>query len=256
MSVRALLLPGVVLPADLAYGDLVRELGADVEAVPKELEVYRTSTPPPDYSLDVEVEGLLETAERLRWDRFNLVGYSGGGSAGLAFAARHPSMLTSLALLEPAWAGSWDWSAGHRALWERYAALEQQELPPEQLLGEFMRLQVRPGVRLPPPPAGASPPWMSQRPEGIRAFTGTFRSYDLDRAALAAFEAPVYFGLGGLSNPDQFAEEAERLRGVFADFTLEVFEDRHHFDPPHRVEPARLAASLRALWQRAEQPRA
>jgi hypothetical protein len=42
---------------------------------------------------------------------------------------------------------------------------------------------------------------------------------------------------------------------VFADFTIERFEDRHHFDPPHRIEPARVAASLRALWARAEQPR-
>ena len=29
---------------------------------------------------------------------------------------------------------------------------------------------------------------------------------------------------------------AERL-SVFADFTLETFADRHHFDPPHRAEP-------------------
>ena len=38
---------------------------------------------------------------------------------------------------------------------------------------------------------------------------------------------------------------------VFPDFTLEVFEDRHHFDPPLRVEPERLARSLEALWSRA-----
>jgi hypothetical protein len=46
---------------------------------------------------------------------------------------------------------------------------------------------------------------------------------------------------------------AHRLAGVFSDFTLEVFENRHHFDPPHRVEPERLASSLRALWTRAEE---
>jgi hypothetical protein len=38
---------------------------------------------------------------------------------------------------------------------------------------------------------------------------------------------------------------------VFADFELEVFEDRHHFDPPHRIEPERLARSLERLWGRA-----
>jgi hypothetical protein len=39
---------------------------------------------------------------------------------------------------------------------------------------------------------------------------------------------------------------------VFDDFTLEVFEERHHFDPPHRIKPERLAGSLRTLWKRAE----
>jgi hypothetical protein len=45
---------------------------------------------------------------------------------------------------------------------------------------------------------------------------------------------------------------AVRLASVFSDFTLDVFADRHHFDPPHRVEPTRLAAALRDLWSRAE----
>ena len=95
---------------------------------------------------------------------------------------------------------------------------------------------------------------MAKRPAGIRAFMETFTSYDLDREALRGFERPVYYALGGLSNPGQFGEIAKRLSTVFADFELEVFEDRHHFDPPHRIEPERLAHSLRALWQRAEQP--
>jgi hypothetical protein len=80
----------------------------------------------------------------------------------------------------------------------------------------------------------------------------TFRTYDLDRDALARFDRPVYFALGGLSNPDQYGEIATRLAGVFPDFQLEVFEDRHHFDPPHRIEPERLANSLGALWRRAD----
>ena len=42
------------------------------------------------------------------------------------------------------------------------------------------------------------------------------------------------------------------LGTVFPDFQLEVFHKRHHFDPPHRIEPDRLAGSLRAHWRRAE----
>jgi hypothetical protein len=45
---------------------------------------------------------------------------------------------------------------------------------------------------------------------------------------------------------------AVRLARVFPDFTLQAFDDRHHFDPPHRTEPERLTASLRDLWSRAE----
>jgi hypothetical protein len=56
------------------------------------------------------------------------------------------------------------------------------------------------------------------------------------------------FALDGLSNPDQFGEVAERLGDVFPDFTLEVFAERRHFDPPHRTEspsgsPSRSARS-------------
>ena len=43
---------------------------------------------------------------------------------------------------------------------------------------------------------------------------------------------------------------ADRLATVFADFTVEVYDERHHFDPPHRVEPERLATALTSMWAR------
>ena len=247
---RVILLPGSVLPADLAYGSLVAALGADAEAAVKELEVYATPEAPPDYTLELEVAGVQRAADELGWRRFHVVGYSGGGAAALAVAARYPERLSSLALLEPAWAGRWDLSPAERALWREYNRLEA--LPPGEFMRAFMRLNVKPGVELPHPPPGDPPPWMAKRPGGIRAFMQTFRTYQLDCKALARFDRPVYFALGGLSNPDQFGAIATRLGRVFPDFQLELFEERHHFDPPHRVEPERLAASLRALWQRAD----
>ena len=168
----------------------------------------------------------------------------------MAFAACHSERLASLALLEPAWAGRWDFSPTERALWLEYDRLEA--LPPDQFMRTFMRLAVRPGVKLPPPPPGDPPPWMAKRPGGIRAFMQTFKTYELDRDVLARFDRPVYFALGGLSNPDQYEEIATRLSRVFPDFELEVFDERHHFDPPHRIEPERLADSLTALWHRAD----
>ena len=243
-----LLLPGSVLPGTLAYAGLVEALGNRAEALVKELEVYRDPTPPEDYTLDTEVAGLLREADARGWDTFHLVGYSGGGASSLAFAARYGDRLQSLALLEPAWAGRWDWSAAHTALWQEYAAMEP--LPPEEFMAAFRAIAVRDGVAPPAPPPGPPPPWMALRPAGIKAFLQTFRSYDLPRKSLEAFTQPVYFGLGGLSNPDEYGEIAERLGTVFPDFTLEVFAERHHFDPPHRAEPKRLAASLLTMWDR------
>ncbi|MET4619846.1 pimeloyl-ACP methyl ester carboxylesterase [Arthrobacter sp. 2762] len=248
-AIRAFFLPGSVLPAAPAYTDLIEALGPDVDAFAKDLDLYDADEPPPGWSLDTEVDGVLHEADAKQWDTFHLVGYSGGGAAALAFAAKHPERLLSLTLLEPAWAGDWDWSRAHTRFWEQLSALEP--LPPEQFMPEFMRLSVRPDVVLAPPPAGDPPPWMAKRPAGIRAFLKDFRSYHLDRERLASFERPVLYVLGGMSNPDQYGDIADRLSTVFRDYRVEVFEERHHFDPPHRIEPGRLATVLREHWNRA-----
>jgi pimeloyl-ACP methyl ester carboxylesterase len=247
---HAILVPGAVLPADLAYGALLEALGDEVAAVAKELELYAGDEPPPGYTLEVEVEGVLRVAEAAGFERFHLVGYSAGGAASIVFAARHPERLQSLALLEPAWAGNEGLHPAEEAVWREFERITA--LPPEQMMPAFMRANLRPGVELPSPPPGPTPPWMAKRPAGLNALKGAFAASELDLDALRRFRRPVYFGLGGLSNPDQYTRIAERLAGVFSDFTLEVFEERHHFDPPHRAEPQRLAASLGALWARAE----
>jgi pimeloyl-ACP methyl ester carboxylesterase len=247
---QVILLPGIVTPAELAYGALIAALGPDVDAVPKELEVYATPEPPEDYSLDVEVAGVLREADARGWERFHLVGYSGGGAASLAFAVAQPERLASMALLEPAWAGNWDLSPAEKAVWREFHALEGCAI--EQFMPTFMRLGLKPGVPMPEPPPGDPPPWMAKRPAGIVAINRAFKRGDIDREALRRFEPPVYFALGALSNPAQYEEIAKRLSRVFRDFELEVFEERHHFNPPHRIEPERLANSLKALWRRAE----
>lgn len=244
-----LLLPGVVLPAELAYGALLEALGDSVHAVAKELELYAEDEPPRGYGLDVEIDGILREADAAGFGRFHLVGYSGGGAAALTFAVGHGSRLSSLALLEPAWAGN-DRSPPEEALHEQFRALEG--LPADEQMAAFTRLQLAPGVEPPPRPDGPPPPWLAKRPAGIRAVLRAFDAGSVDLAALRRFAQPVYFALGGLSNPDYFARMATRLERVFSDFTVETFPERHHFDPPHRSEPERLAASLLALWRRAE----
>jgi pimeloyl-ACP methyl ester carboxylesterase len=246
---QVVLLPGAVLPAEPAYAALLGVLGERVHAVAKDLEVYAGEQPPPDFSLGTEAAGILREADVHGFEKFHLVGYSGGGASALAFTALHGERLLSLALLEPAWAGN-ERTPQEDALMERFRALDA--LPPAQFVPEFTRLQLAPGVEPPAAPEGPPPPWMAKRPAGIRAFLEAFDAGDLDLEALEAFDRPVYFALGGRSNPDYYARMGERLATVFPNFTVETFPERHHFDPPHRVEPERLADSLLALWHRAE----
>jgi pimeloyl-ACP methyl ester carboxylesterase len=237
------------MPAEPAYAALLGVLGDRADAIAKDLEVYAGDQPPPDYSLTTEAQGVLRKADARGFDRFHLVGYSGGGASSLAFAALHGGRLLSLALLEPAWAGN-ERTPAEEALWQRFRELEP--LPPDQFMEGFTRLQLAPGVEPPPRPDGPPPPWMAKRPAGLRAVMAAFDNGELDLDALRAFRKPVYFALGGRSNPDYYARMADRLAAIFPDFTLETFPERHHFDPPHRIEPERLSSSLLALWEHAE----
>jgi pimeloyl-ACP methyl ester carboxylesterase len=188
------MLPGAVLPADLAYGALLEALGDEVEAVAKELEIYAGEEPPLNYALDVEVEGILQAAEASGFERFHLVGYSGGGASSLAFAAKHSERLRSLALLEPAWAGNEGLDPAEEAVWREFDRI--MALPPEEMMPAFVRSNLGPGVEPPQPPPGPPPPWLAKRPAGLNAFIQAFKAGELDVDALRRLQAPVYFALG------------------------------------------------------------
>jgi hypothetical protein len=127
-----------------------------------------------------------------------------------------------------------------------------QELPPQEALPAFVRLNMAPGVEPPPRPAGDPPPWMAKRPAAIKATGRTFDSRWLDTGALRRFPHPVIYVLGRLSNYALYGERAERAAKVFPDFRLETFADRHHFDPPRIAEPERFAALMLDFWEKAE----
>jgi pimeloyl-ACP methyl ester carboxylesterase len=247
---QVILLPGGVLPAELAYKSLLTELAGHADARIKDLELYAGEHPPADYSLDTEVAGIARLADEAGFDQFHLVGYSGGGASSLAFTSAYPDRVLSLALMEPAWAGNEGLGPEELKLQEALRSLRHG--PPQEFMTGFARYHLKLGVEPAPPPTGPSPPWMARRPAGLAVLMSAFDQASLDLERLRRFNRPVYFALGGLSNPDYFARMAERLAKVFPDFTLETFPYRHHFDPPHRTEPGKLAASLQRLWRKAE----
>jgi len=248
---RSVLLPGGVMPASLAYADLLIEFGPDVDARAKELEVYAGDDVPQGYGLDTEVAGVDRFADEAGFDRFHLVGYSGGGASALAYAITKPERVRSLTLSEPAYCGVAGRSDEEAAASD--AVLATARLSPEEMLPAFVRTQLAEGVPPPQPPAGPPPPWMASRPAGILAFTKAFDRFPFPEERFRAFEQPVLFVLGGRSNPDLYGRMGQRLGDFFPDFRMEVFEDRHHFDPPHRAEPQRYAQLLEDHWRRAEE---
>jgi pimeloyl-ACP methyl ester carboxylesterase len=248
-----ILLPGGILPAQPAYHALLGQLGDEVDAHAKDLEMYAGEVvPPPGYSLETEVEGIRRLADSAGFETFHLVGYSAGGASSLAFASRYPERLRSLALMEPAWAGREGQTPEEAAVYDRFRAIP--ELSPDGIMPAFVRTQLADGVEPPSPPPGPPPPWMPSRLAGIGGFMAAFDAFEPDFDVFRRFDRPVYFALGGRGNPDLYARMAARLGEVFPDFTLEIYDDRHHFDPPHRIEPARVAEALRDLWGRAQSP--
>ena len=243
--IPVIFLPGIIMPAALRYAPLIRELGDSVQAVTKELEVYAGPTPPADYSIEDEVEGISRAAHAVGFERFHLYGHSGGGACALAYVAAHPERVLSLAVDEPAT----DFSPEH--LGEMEQGLQTvADHPPSDRVRHFLQRQLAPGVEPPAPAPGPPPEWMAKRPAGINALMAALLRYRLDPDRWRAFDRPVYYTCGSLSSPEWQAMRV-RLAGIFPDFTSELYEGASHLDTSHMREPARVAAALRRLWERA-----
>jgi hypothetical protein len=156
----------------------------------------------------------------------------------------------SLVLSEPAYAGTDGRTPDEAAAYERL--LSATSLPAGEMLPAFIRAQLADGVEPPPPPDGPSPAWMATRPAGAKALSDAFDRFDFAPERIRAFDRPVLFVLGGRSNAELYGRMAARLGDHFPRFTLEVFQERHHFDPPHRAEPDRFARVLEEHWRRGE----
>jgi pimeloyl-ACP methyl ester carboxylesterase len=248
MKPQVICLPGGVAPAAQRYAPLADALGSQAQLHLKDLEVYRGETPPPDYSVELELAAVDEFAKSEGLERFHLIGYSGGGFISLAYAGTRPARVESLALFEPAMVPG-DMTAEERALTDAFRAkLEGLEGP--ELMSAFVREQLRPGVELPPSPPMPLPPAMLKRPAGIAAMMGTFFTYPFDRDRFRHCRFPVYLGYGDLTSEMEVVK-AGILAGLFGDIRVQRYAGIHHFVPPERIYTQEHARALDALWQHA-----
>lgn len=242
---RVMLLPGGVLPAAIAYRALIEALGTAASCIPKELEIYAGDEPPPDYSLDLEIEGVVRVADKAGFDQFHLFGYSAGGLAALATAARYPDRVAGLGLFEFAPVRSLDPTLDGDAVWQQMERM--MALPPEERARANASMLLKPGAPPPPPPPpGPPPPWMAKRPAAMEAMLRTW-FYPLDLETLARYRGAVYVALGTFSH-QEFERQAGRLAEILPQTEIEAYQGLHHLNPPHLADPGRLAKSLLRAW--------
>lgn len=228
-------LPGGVMPASLSYAGILEVLGNSIRSFPKDLVVYDSDAPPPDYSLDLEVESLLRSADQAGLDRFHLVGYSVGATIAMLCAERHGERVQSLVLFEP---DVFDPAQRELIL---AAGTDQRTA---------MQMMLRPGAPRPPtpPPAvGPPPPWMSKRPAALVPIIQACRmAVSQLGPGLRGFKGRVLYALGADSNPEFF--DPERVRALLPQMELETFAGCSHQHPPFRVVPGQVAERLKSFW--------
>ncbi len=244
---NAILLPGGVLPAALAYRALSEALGDKARCIPKDLEIYAGDEPPPDYSLDLEIAGVLRAADEAGFGRFHLVGYSFGGAVALATAARHPDRVAGLGLIEFAPMRNLETTLEADSFWREFERL--MTLPPEERSRAATSMILKPGTPAPAPPPGPPPAWMAKRAAAYERLMLAPWFYPLDLETLPRYRGSVYVALGTLSHP-AFERESRRLAELWRQTEIEIYEGLHHLNPPHLADPGRLARSLLQAWSR------
>ena len=212
-------------------------------------ELIGNTTSTDDYSWRDEVEALSRALPEGK--PTHLVGFSGGASLALAFVAVHPERVASLSLVEPAWS----FLPLSEIEADYYARLDAALRGPASAeRGAFRRLLVQPTVELAPPRTdlieAARRREAAGQPTSLRVLTEAMRRHAIEPGAFGWFAGRVYIAIGGLSH-GMWQAQAEAIAAAFPSSRVEVFEERHHLDPPQKSETARLVAGLSWAWGQA-----
>ncbi len=227
------------MPGELSYAALIKEL-TDERVIVKDHELYASDAPPAGWSIRTETAAILRAADAAGFDRFHVVGYSGGGSIAIVLAAQAPTRVRSLALVEPAWIGGTDVTPEEIASFERDRAMVR--LPDKEMLEAFFGGSG---------PIGELPPWMAKRPAGLRVFMHAFERDEVSIDALRSWRQLAYLAYGDKGDPVE-AVKAKRFVRTLPHATSECWAGTHHFAPPQRERAAEFARAIRTVWSRAE----
>jgi hypothetical protein len=167
----------------------------------------------------------------------------------LAYAAARPYAVVSLSLIEPVF-------VGNDASWsDEYASLlvsvdDALRAPLEERPAAFFRALSAPG-RLPPAQQAAGQPgWLIPRSERQGWMWPRWHYPKLGPNRLEPFHRSVYVAVGGRSRL-AFMEIARWLAHKSANTTVDVYDERSHFDPPHVADAERFATAVQENWERA-----
>ena len=212
-------------------------------------ELIGNTTTTDDYSWRDEVEALSRALPE--GQPTHLVGFSGGASLALAFVAVDPERVASLSLVEPAWSflPLSEIEADYHARLD--AALRG---PASAERGAFRRLLVQPAVDLEPPRTDLVDAALRReaagQPTSLRMLTDAMQRHAIEPGAFGRFPGRVYIAIGGLSHR-MWRAQADAIAAAFPSSRVEVFEERHHLDPPQKSETARLVGGLSWAWGQA-----
>lgn len=238
---------GAGAPPEESFAGCIGAIGDAARSLTKGLELFEQDHPVPDYSLAIEVAGVLRAMDEAGIERAHVVGYSGGGGVALALAIEHPDRVLSLAVDEHV--------VGHRfgvededRFWaDLDAALLLEGL--DATLGVIAATNA-PGA--PPPDLGdPPPPWLLSRVAGTPLLARAARDHSVSRADLAGIRCPVY-GSFGSGTRTTFKRWCEELTEIVGRGHAERYDGCDHFRPAHQVHPDRFAAALLAHWEASE----
>jgi hypothetical protein len=196
MSHQAILLPGIVLPAELAYASLSRRSARASRPAPRSSRSTRARSRPvatgsrPSWRDPARGRGRGRGLRALPPGRLLRRGRDLGRVRGSPRGAAAEPL--------PARAGLGRKRGPQRARAARAGGVRPHlGAAREELMRRFVALQLAPGVEPAPPPPGPTPPWMAKRPAGIKELTAAFAAHRLDLEALGTYPGPVYYALGG-----------------------------------------------------------